>query len=380
MVKNVNNGKFDVVIVGGGPAGSTAAYLLKKEGFQVLLIEKEKFPRDKLCGGLITKKTLQILLDLFDFKLKDLKDDNVVDYIADSYRIYFKDKYITRNTMESAFHLVKRTEYDNYLLNKAKASNVKVLENTKVEDINFKDNYITTEKGDRFSGHYIIAADGANSKIRNKLLVKRNLKNCSFVKNNWAMTIEAELPRHKIDLDIKEPALYFGIINWGYGWVFPKKDTITVGLGGLENQNKNFKEIFKDYLKLLNLDHLSLNMKGWPIPYGNYLERPAYKNTFLIGDAGNLVNPLTGEGLYYAHKSAQIVSEVIKKERESNIDCTNLYNKRIKNEIVKDLKKSKFYRSILWSSPQFIQSILVRVTAKYFYRKITRMIQGYELF
>ena len=379
MIENKNKG-FDVVIVGGGPAGSTAAYLLKKGGFQVLLIEKEKFPRVKLCGGLITKKTLQILLDLFDFRLKDLKDENVVDYIADSYRIYFKDKYITRNTMGSEFHLVKRSEYDNYLLNKAKESEVQVLENTKVEDINFKDSYVTTEKGDRFSGQYIIAADGANSKIKDKLLVKRDLKDCSFIKNNWAMTIETEVPRDETELAIKEPALYFGIINWGYGWVFPKKDTITVGLGGLQNQNENFKEIFKDYLKLLNLHDLSLNIKGWPIPYGNYLERPSYKNTFLIGDAGNLVNPLTGEGIYYAHKSAQIASEVIKKKRASNIDCADLYNERIKDEIIKDLKKSKFYRSLLWSSPQFIQNIMVRVTSKYFYEKITRMIQGYDLF
>ncbi len=379
MIENKKK-SFDVVIVGGGPAGSTAAYLLKKEGFQVLLIEKEKFPRVKLCGGLVTKKTLQILLDLFDFKLKDLKDDNVVDYIADSYMIYFKDKYITRNTMESEFHLVKRSEYDYYLLNKAKESEVQVLENTKVEDINFKDSYVTTEKGDRFSGQYIIAADGANSKIKDKLLVKRDLKDCSFIKNNWAMTIETEVPRDETELAIKEPALYFGIINWGYGWIFPKKDTITVGLGGLENQNENFKEIFEDYLKLLNLDHLSLNIKGWPIPYGNYLARPAYKNTFLIGDAGNLVNPLTGEGLYYAHKSAQIVSEVINKKRASNIDCADLYNERIKDEIIKDLKKSKFYRSLLWSSPQFIQNIMVRAVSKYFYKKITRMIQGYDLF
>ncbi len=379
MIENKNKG-FDVVIVGGGPAGSTAAYLLKKGGFQVLLIEKEKFPRVKLCGGLITKKTLQILLDLFDFRLKDLKDENVVDYIADSYRIYFKDKYITRNTMGSEFHLVKRSEYDNYLLNKAKESEVQVLENTKVEDINFKDSYVTTEKGDRFSGQYIIAADGANSKIKDKLLVKRDLKDCSFIKNNWAMTIETEVPRDETELAIKEPALYFGIINWGYGWIFPKKDTITVGLGGLENQNENFKEFFEDYLQLLNLDHLTLNIKGWPIPYGNYLARPAYKNTFLIGDAGNLVNPLTGEGIYYAHKSAQIASEVIKKKRASNIDCADLYNERIKDEIIKDLKKSKFYRSLLWSSPQFIQNIMVRVTSKYFYEKITRMIQGYDLF
>jgi len=74
---------YDVIIVGGGPAGTTAAYLLDKKGYEVLIIDKKKFPRNKLCGGLLTKKTLNILSDIYNFNVKDLKKDKVINYISD---------------------------------------------------------------------------------------------------------------------------------------------------------------------------------------------------------------------------------------------------------------------------------------------------------
>lgn len=371
---------YDVIIVGGGPAGTTAAYLLDKKGYEVLIIDKKKFPRNKLCGGLLTKKTLNILSDIYNFNVKDLKKDKVINYISDSYKIYFKDKLITNNNMKDKFHLVKRNVYDNYLLRSIKKKNIKIKENTKVNDIDFKKNTIITDKKEKLRANYIIAADGANSKIRNKLLTKRKLKKSSFIKNNQSITLEIEVPREKFNFDLKEPILYFGVINWGYGWVFPKQDNITVGLGGLKRKNSNFKKLFQSYLKLINLEITESNIKGWPLPFGNYLEKTVYKNTFLIGDAANFVDPLTGEGIYYAHKSALIVSEVIDELFQKGTDNTNLYKRRINHEINSNLKRAKLYRTILWSSPKFIQNLLVRLGSKYFHDKITRTIQGYNLF
>ena len=372
--------EYDVIVVGGGPAGSSAAFLLSKAGFEVLLVDKAKFPRKKLCGGLITEKTLNLIQDIFDCSLDELKNDNVIDYVSDSYQIYFENKQITKNHLEGKFHLIKRDVYDNYLLQFVKQKGVKVLENTKVTDVDFKNNIIKTEKDKEFRSDYIIAADGVNSVIKNKILMERNLKNNSYIVNNKAMTIETEVSKEKLPFDLDGPILYFGVINWGYGWVFPKRDTAVIGLGGLVNQNKDLKEIFKEYLKLLKLDKYPLKVKGWPLPFGNYLDRPSYKNTFLIGDAANLVDPLTGEGLCYAHKSAQIVSQVIIENQKDTQMIPSLYNERVNEEIIKKLKKSKFYRSILWASPKMINKILVSLGAKYFHKKITNLIQGYSMF
>ncbi len=372
--------EYDVIVVGGGPAGSTSAFLLSKAGYEVLLVDKAKFPRKKLCGGLITEKTLNLIQDIFDFSLDELKNDNVIDYVSDSYQIYFENKQITKNHLEGKFHLIKRDVYDNYLLQTVKQKGVEVLENTKVTDVDFKNNIIKTEKDKEFRSDYIIAADGVNSVIKNKILMERNLKNNSYIVNNKAMTIETEVTKEKLPFDLDGPIIYFGVINWGYGWVFPKRDTAVIGLGGLVNQNKDLKEIFKEYLKLLKLDKYPLKVKGWPLPFGNYLDRPSYKNAFLIGDAANLVDPLTGEGLCYAHKSAQIVSQVIIENQKDTQMIPNLYNERINEEIINKLKKAKIYRSILWSSPKMLYRILVSFGAKYFHKRITNIIQGYSVF
>jgi geranylgeranyl reductase family protein len=372
--------EYDVIVVGGGPAGSTAAFLLSQAGYEVLLVDKAKFPRKKLCGGLITEKTLNLIQKLFDFSLDKLKKDDVIDYVSDSYQIYFKNKQITTNHLEGKFHLIKRDVYDNYLLQTVKQKGVEVLEKTKVIDIDFKKNIIKTKRDKKYKSNYIIAADGVNSIIKNKILMERNLKNNSYIVNNKAMTIETEVSKEKLPFDLEGPILYFGVINWGYGWVFPKKDTAVIGLGGLTNHNKDLKKVFKEYLKLLKLDKYSLEIKGWPLPFGNYLDRPSYKNTFLLGDAANLVDPLTGEGLCYAHKSAQIVSQVIIENQKDTKMISNIYNERINEEIISKLKKAKFYRSILWASPKMINKILVSIGAKYFHKKITNIIQGYSMF
>lgn len=374
----LNEKNYDVIVVGGGPAGSTAAYQLNKLGYKVILLEKKEFPRQKLCGGLITQKSLNIVLDIFDFSLSDLKAEGIIDYISKSYQVYYKDNLISSNYLKDEFNLVKRIEFDNYLFNLVKQAGVKVIDGVKVTDINFATNTVKTELGQKYSSRYIIGADGANSIIRNKIINKKDLSKKDYLKKNQAMTIETDVPRELIDQNIKKPALYFGIINWGYGWVFPKSDTITIGIGGLKNKNKDFKDIFDNFLKILNLPNLSHDIKGWPLPFGNFLKEPIYKSTFLIGDAANLVDSLTGEGIYYALKSAQIAAEVIDKKETENLDHITEYKKRINNKIINKLNKSKFYRTLLWSPPEFLQNIFVRIGSKYLHRKITMMIQGYQ--
>jgi len=366
---------YDVIIVGGGPAGSTAAYQLNKLGYDVLLLDKKEFPRPKLCGGLITQKTLNILLDIFDFKLSDLKSQGIIDYVAESYQIYYKDKLITTNNLENEFNLVKRIQYDNYLFNLAKQSGVKVIDGIKVIGINFASNTVKTEKGKEYTSRFIIGADGVNSIVRKQMIDKINTKQIQHIKKGEALAIETLVPRNKISRNIDSPIIYFGIINYGYGWIFPKSDSLTIGLGGLQNKNENFIDIFNDFLKLLNLQDYKINKKGWYIPFGNFLKAPIYKNTFLIGDAANLADPLTGEGIYYAHKSAQIATEVIDKKEKVSINHVEEYKKRINNEIILNLNRAKFYRNLLWGTPDILQRLLIRVSSKYFHKKITMMIQ-----
>ena len=140
----------------------------------------------------------------------------------------------------------------------------------------------------------------------------------------------------------------------------------------------DLKKSFKEFIKLIGLNNIVLNYKGWILPFGNDLKRPIYKKVILIGDAANFVDPLTGEGIYYAHKSAQLAADIMAKRMKNNTNFEFEYIKKINKEIKKDFKKAKLYRNFLWSTPQALQKLLVKISARYLHLKISEMIQGYR--
>ncbi len=115
--------------------------------------------------------------------------------------------------------------------------------------------------------------------------------------------------------------LYFGYIKNGYAWIFPNMDKSIIGIGDLlkDINNDNINDMFIDFLISLRFDKKTIDsfikkIRGHPIPFGNYIEKPIYKKTILIGDAAGFVNSITGEGIYYAHKSAEIAANAILKD------------------------------------------------------------------
>lgn len=328
----------DVAIIGAGPAGSTAAYIMGKIGLNVILIDKCSFPRDKLCGGLLSTKTMKLLERTFDETEDSLNKKKIINFSSNKFQFICKNKNLAKCYTKIPTHFVERTVYDNFLLDKAISSGIKFIQDEEVKKIDLDYNKLVTSKGDSITYKYLIGADGANSIVR-KEFEKIGVLDKKTWLDNLGFALEAMIENEKLPFEKGIMYLYFGYIKNGYAWIFPNKNKVVIGIGGLikDLKNKELKTIFSDFLISLGLDKTTVEtctkeMKGHPIPFGNFIERPLYKNSILIGDAAGLVNSVTGEGIYYAQRSAEIGAEAIFKDftnqgklEEEYVNNLNLY-------------------------------------------------------
>ena len=111
---------------------------------------------------------------------------------------------------------------------------------------------------------------------------------------------------------VVDPEIYFGLIDWGYGWVFPKRDTLTVGVGGSLRKNPDLMSSFKDFLRQRFGEIPAGKIKGHHIPFGDFRRVPGRGNILLCGDAAGLVEPITGEGIAFAMQSGHFAAEAIR--------------------------------------------------------------------
>ncbi len=303
--------QYDVIIAGGGPAGSTAGYILSKSGFRVLLIDKSKFPRHKLCGGCITHKTIKLLERVFGETAEDLKKREVLNFESNHYEIFCKNKLISKTDTQLYFYFIDRYIYDNFLLDKAKQAGVEVIEGERVISFNISDNEVHTESGQVLTTRLLIGADGINSVIRRQFPGK--IFNHEIWQHDLGNAVEIFIKRSDIQKVVDHPTLYFDFINHGYAWMFPNRDKFILGIGGLARKNKKqFMPAFNDFLSMLNLGGLTTgNIRGYTFPYGNFILTPVFKNIILIGDAAGFADPLLGEGIYYAQRSAELAAQAI---------------------------------------------------------------------
>jgi menaquinone-9 beta-reductase len=339
---------YDVIIVGGGPAGTTAGYLLGSIGVHTLMLDKNIFPRKKLCGGALTHKTSNLLSRVFHETEQTMERYNIINYITNEYDIYMKDKLIVHGKSKYPFLFVDRFVYDNFLLQKVKSTGVDVIEGDKVKAIDPEKNIVSTISGKSYKARFIIGADGAHS------IVRKHMLRHTFLKRKWeynlATALEITLPRSEFQHEIKYPIVQFGYIDWGYSWIFPNKDEIIVGLGGLNRKNdKQIKMICHEYMNtmatlFMRKNPLDRKVFGHPVPSGNYISRPVYNNTLLVGDAAGFADPISGEGIYQAQRSAEIAALSICRTMKNGTSLEETYVRLLKKYVFPDLYYARILR------------------------------------
>jgi geranylgeranyl reductase family protein len=326
---------YDVIIIGAGPGGSTASRFCAQAGLKTLLIEKERLPRYKPCGGCLSLKTVHLLgLDL------GAVIENII-YGA-QFTYCLKDPLVIKFKDPIAF-MVMRDRFDQFLIERTKEKGTQLLEGEKVVKVEEKDDgvEIGLARGGKLRCQYLIGADGPES------VVARTLALLPIKNNGNGIAIESEIPFDSaIDFPkdlLQSVHLDFGQIPNGYGWVFPKKKGLSIGIGGMfkEGGKVNPRHRFNSFAKGLPYlrEGKMEKIMGHPLPaFYNEGQRVSQGRFLLVGDAAHLMDPLQGEGIYYAIRSGMLAAEAIIQAKKKGRSPSNSYQTAVEVEIFDNLK------------------------------------------
>ena len=327
--------KFPVVIIGAGPAGASCAYQLSKFGIDNAILEKESLPRPKVCAGGITAR----INKLFDFDITCLVHRQVRQILF-SYEM--KEKFIL-SWPDPFIYTIERANFDYYLAQKAAEKGTKIYDNTKVEKVEGENIY--TNKG-VFKAHYVVDAGGASSFLSKKVKLRRR----------WVKTLQVEV---KVPLNILEKYTEkiradLNLIPLGWAWVFPKKDHLTVGIGCMTRSTKRYQliSLLKSYLDFLFPVYEKIKVASYPISLPSWTNKVAKDNFLLIGEAGNFVDPLSGEGIFWGIKSGKLAANFLKSIIEKKKSCEE-FNKITQKEIFYYLRVLFLISAFFYRMPSF---------------------------
>ena len=341
----------DVAVVGAGPAGATAALVLARAGVSVALIDRAPLPRNKTCGGGVVARAFESLPSGIAIPV-ERRLERVESRFADT------GVAVTVERTAPLVHMAMRAPLDLALAEAARAAGAVLHAPGALERVGLLPDHVRLETTcGLVRARFLVAADGATGPTARAAGWTEPLATVP------ALDAEVEVTPRVLAQFADRARFDLGTPAGGYGWIFPKADHLSVGVGVFTRgaARRQLRDELARYLHVVGLGEASLRrVRGAPIPV-----RPrrtiARGRVLLAGDAAGLADPLTGEGISLAIQSGRLAAESLLAARLDPRSAARVYAASLHRSVLRDLRIARGLAWVLYGRPALARRLVPRL-------------------
>ncbi len=310
---------YDVIVVGAGPAGSIAAHDCAREGLKTLLLEKFSLPRNKPCGGAVMFRGLHMLNGQVPRSLVEQRIHGLRFLLSNGDSAEFKSDKMLGIT-------VFRDRFDEFLARRAARAGAELQEKARAAGVSLSREGVAVQLSDgrEFTSQFVIGADGANSTVAKCTGLRPERKDL----NRMGLGMESDFHVGEdgvLNATGGDPSILLLVPvenQVSYGWVFPKKEHLSVGIAGVAIHMQRLRPIFDTFVArmetLLGVGLKPAKRRAHFLGADGVTSKNVTTRVILVGDAAGFVDPMMGEGIAYAMRSGMYAAKVITNALENN--------------------------------------------------------------
>lgn len=346
-----------ILVVGAGPAGSACAWRLAVEGIPCVLADRASFPRPKVCGGVVSGRAVKLLTEAGMLSEVEIEDLTVQTHSSLTVSSDFRELR-TFEEGNPPISMVNRTEFDAFLRRRALEAGA----------VPLRDNFMNMSAETAFflSGRKmvfsrIIGADGACSRVRRSMAHGSFIRPCPALTSVVPLSATAMAPFMKKGLQI-----FFFSGFTGYGWLFPRREDVVVGVGSFRDTGDSLGNLLLQLMVHTGMG-TSSPVRGAILPAGRQKVFPGGGRCLLAGDAAGLCDRVSGEGISHALESGIAAAEAVIRGEETwgeGAECMAV------------VKQSNLYKHFLYGKP--FRGLAMKALSKNseWYRKYWEIVAG----